>query len=101
MEEIKIKKGQGRPKGSVKYQDDSGKPIGVYEWRKLQSAKRRQEKKDALVRNETELRLQLPNFVREMLTYLSKETKISKERLIQEAIVNIYLEKRESIGNAK
>jgi hypothetical protein len=31
---------RGRPKGSVTYRDDYGRPIGVFQWRALQSAKR-------------------------------------------------------------
>jgi len=31
---------RGRPKGTVKYKDDQGRPIDVFTWRRLQSAKR-------------------------------------------------------------
>ena len=44
-----VKKGRGRPRGSVKYVDPrTGQPIGVYEYRKILSARLRREKLESL-----------------------------------------------------
>lgn len=41
---------RGRPFGTVKYRDENGNPIGVYEYRKLLSAKIRMQRMEALRR---------------------------------------------------
>ena len=40
MKKIYKRRGRGRPNGSVKYFDDDGNPIGIYEHRKLQKEKK-------------------------------------------------------------
>lgn len=44
---------RGRPRGSVKYRDAQGNPIGVYEYRKLLSQKRWKERQEILQRSVT------------------------------------------------
>ena len=48
----RVKRGRGRPKGTVKYRDPrTGQPIGVYEYRKILSARLKRERLQALQRS--------------------------------------------------
>ena len=92
----RVKYGRGRPKGTVKYTDPrTGQPIGVYEYRKILTARLRKERLENLQKSVVNPRQQqILNRInqREAIQRMSPERRVIPDTYGQVPISNIMKE---------